>query len=69
MRLYMVYNGYVGAGALKCIVIADSRQRAIELAREQYKIKCAREPFYSDLIAECLCWDASKEFASDVDDE
>jgi hypothetical protein len=69
MRLYEVTNGYMGASYVRCLVIAENEERALELAKEQYKNKDSREKYWNNLYAECICEDVTKEFAGDVADE
>lgn len=48
MKLFEVNNGYVGFGVVKCFVIAENEDRAIEIARHKYKAqsKCYGEHYY-----------------------
>lgn len=71
MKLFEVNNGYVGFGVVKCFVIAENEDRAIEIARHKYKAqsKCYGEHYYLNLTATCLCDDTSKEFVSEITDE
>ena len=71
MKLFEVDNGYIGFGVVKCFVIAENEDRAIEIARHKYKAqsKCYGEHYYLNLTATCLCDDTSKEFVSEITDE
>ena len=71
MKLFEVENGYIGFGVVKCFVIAENEDRAIEIARHKYKAqsKCYGEHYYLNLTATCLCDDTSKEFVSEITDE
>lgn len=72
MKLYIVENGYTGNGSVECSVIAENEERAIELAREEYK-KHAKElyyisDYYNNLYATCLCENTSEEYVSGISD-
>lgn len=71
MKLYEVNNGYVGFGVVKCFVIAENEDRAIEIARHKYKAqsKYYNKDYYLNLTATCLCDNTSNEFVSEILDE
>lgn len=70
MKLYEVTNGYTGYDTVMCQVIAPDETRAIELARERFKAAAKDygqgEPFYSNLKAQVVCQDTTKEYTSEV---
>ena len=69
MKLYEVTNGYIGSSYVRVLVIAKDEERAVELAREQYKKEFDKSSFYyKRLEANCLCEDISKEWVSEVTD-
>lgn len=77
MKLYEVRNGYTGESYVRCYVVAQTEERAIELAREKYKeeahkigllgVRLFPDNFYTDLEAEELL-DVSIEGATDLSD-
>ena len=75
MKLYEVTNGYNGLSQLTCTIIADNKERAIELAREEYKRNAIdsysyvpRYPkeYWENLTAHEICEDTSKEYVGGV---
>jgi len=75
MKLWECYNGYLGAGAVTCLVIAEKKETAIEMAREKFKQDAAAEPsiygdeYYSNITAFCLCDDVAAPWASKPSDQ
>lgn len=76
MKLYEVINGYTGNSYVRCLVIAETEERAIELAREEYKNdskKCRKHikddsNYWENLKTVELCDDTSKEYIGGVED-
>jgi hypothetical protein len=69
MRLYEVTNGYMGESYVRCLVVAESPEQAIELARPKYAEKAlGRDNYTRGLNAECLCPDVSQPWAGEVTD-
>ncbi len=82
MKLWIVYNGFLGFGSCKVYVIAETEKRAIEMARDVYKKEVEKmrlnqklydyykKRYYTNLKAELLCDDTTKEWVADevVDD-
>jgi hypothetical protein len=73
MKLYRAFNGWFEDEMSVCLVIAESKERAIKIAYEKFKEKADKsewlrnEPSYYDkLSVELICDDVSKEFASEV---
>lgn len=74
MKLYEVFNGYTGFGAVSCIVVAKDEERAKELASGWFKkeaLDCNgekylySESFWTNLKTECLSEDTSNESVSE----
>ena len=83
MKLYEILNGYMGESYVRCLVIAEDEETAIETARVEYKkiwaesqtnLKCGdyvtkyNENYYTELKAYLLCDDVSKGYTSKVND-
>lgn len=73
MKLYRVYNGYMGFGPVHVLVIANTKKLARELASEAFKKVGGErygEPYYrpSKLEIELITDDLSKTFVSEVDE-
>jgi len=69
MGLYEVTNGYIGESYVRCLVVAESPEQAIELAKPKYAEKAnGRENYMGGLNAECLCPDVSQPWAGEVID-
>ena len=83
MKLYEVINKYVGETLNKCFIIAESEERALELARESfrnnskwkygsYTIDGERhmypEDYWQELTAICRAEDTNKEYQGEVRD-
>lgn len=75
MKLYEVMNGYMGESYVRCLVIAEDEETAIEKARVEYKKESSeyvrgkrRENYYTELRANLLCDDTEKEFVGIVTD-
>ncbi|MHB9110624.1 MAG: hypothetical protein ACYDCO_26530 [Armatimonadota bacterium] len=73
MKLYRIYNGYTGDSAVHVLVVAESKERALELAAERFKQESESRlnpypsRYWQNLTAEFLC-ECSAEYASDVCD-
>lgn len=63
MKLFRVYNGFMGFSAISIAVLAETEERAITLAKEEFKKNKGRhgKSYYEDLNAEELFEDTSKE--------
>ena len=73
MKLYRVYNGYMGFGPVHVLVIADSNNQARGLASEAFKKVGGErygESYYrpSKLEVELITDDLSKLFVREVDE-
>jgi len=71
LKLYEVTNGFIGESELRCLVVAASEKRALELAKERYEACPEGKPhlgFLEDLRAEVLCGDLTQEWVGDVTD-
>ena len=78
MKLYEVCNGFIGNSSVKVFVIADTEEKALEIARDKF-LKEASEiiygkprypsSYYENLTAKCLCEDVSLEWSSEVRDD
>lgn len=70
MKLYEVTNGYLGFSYVRCYVIAESEERAVEIAREKYKAASIgyKDAYYNNLTAEVMCENTSEEYASNIMD-
>jgi len=77
MKLYEVTNGYCGESNVKVFVIAESEERAKQLAYKRYKKDAEekneyfvvyKESYYTNLTAECLCEDVTKEWSTEPRD-
>ncbi|MHC1683703.1 MAG: hypothetical protein AB6733_12215 [Clostridiaceae bacterium] len=77
MKLYEVKNGYIGESCVKVFVIAESEERAQQLAYKRYKkhaeeknkyFKVYSQSYFTNLTAECLCEDVRKEWATEPRD-
>jgi len=77
MKLYEVRNGYAGESYVRCYVVAQTEERAIDLARVKYQEEANiigslgapifDETFYNNLEAEEVL-DVSVEGATDLSD-
>lgn len=70
MKLFRVYNGYMGFSSISVVVLAETEERAIELAREDFKKNKGihGKGYYKDLTVEELSEDTSKEGLMWLDD-
>jgi len=77
MKLYKVYNGYVGDSAVYVIVVAKDSDEAYQLASTQfeansYKYKSSEhryfESYWTNLEIILLSDDLTKSFVSEVED-
>lgn len=79
MKLYEVLNGYMGESYVRCLVIAEDEETAIEEARVEYKKAWVeenqtsmhgkyKEQYYTELKAYLICDDVSKGYVSKVND-
>lgn len=70
MKLYEVTNGYGGDSYVRVYVIAESKERALELAKEKYLSgsKGYADTYYKNLRAELFSDDTTKEFISEIMD-
>ena len=68
MKLYQVINGYWGDSYVRCLVIADSKERAIEIARPKFKEDDERESYYNNLEAILIASGCDKEFVGEIED-
>lgn len=69
MRLYEVTNGYIGLSYVRCLVVAESPEQALELAGPKFEAQAkGRESFTKGLNAECVCDDLSRPWAGEVTD-
>ena len=73
MKLYIVTNGFQGFGIVKAITIAENEEKALELAKVQFKTEAEStthgERYYSNLQAELICKDTSIEWSSEVTED
>jgi hypothetical protein len=75
MKLYKVFNGFTGFSDVHLYVVASDKDRAIELATEQFKKNAPLEygttevnkRYYEDLEIEFIC-DCDKEFVTEIFD-
>jgi hypothetical protein len=80
MKLFRVYNGYTGFSQVYVLVIAESEERALEIATETFKKEAEdkeylemwgkfqyTERYYTNLEIELLC-DATQEWVSQISD-
>ena len=68
MKLFRATNGYIGFSDVHCYVVAESEERARELATDKFKeVELYKENYWNDLEIEYIC-DCDKEFATDVSD-
>jgi len=83
MKLFEVRNGYIGESVTKCFVIAETEERALELAsisfREESKFEYGNylydgekhlyhQAYWTNLKAECLVDDTTKEYRGESRD-
>lgn len=80
MNLYRVWNGWVGAGAIRVLVVASDEDRARELATDRFRERAeamnrmtARpdesmigESYWTDLDVEVLTEGLDEEWAGEV---
>ena len=70
MKLYKVYNGYIGESAVRVYVIAPDEETAMDIAEAQYEadaIQKKKPCDYHDrarMQAELLCDDTSQQWAN-----
>jgi len=74
MKLYIITNGFQGFGIVKTITIAENEERALELATLKFKAESETNPaygerYYTNLKAELICKDVSKEWSSEVEED
>lgn len=64
LHLFEVTNGYIGESYVRCLVIAPSEQRAIELARPKYAA-ASKQPDYAARLSAELLWTSKHEHPPD----
>ena len=70
MKLFEVTNGYYGYSYVKMTIIAETEERALEIAKEEYKKDSPKQDGYStNLQALVLCDDLTKEWFTEPSDE
>ncbi|EJL1640127.1 hypothetical protein NL868_001305 [Shigella flexneri] len=61
MKLFQVFNGYMGDGEVFCTVIAKDQKRAYELASEKFRESARNEDYETDLETyQKYGWDTSR---------
>jgi len=72
MNLYEITNGYTGFSYVRCLVVADSDERAKELAIPKFKEagvnERQNERYWTNLDANLLIEDLSGEYVGEVND-
>jgi hypothetical protein len=75
MKLFEITNGYVRYSDIRIHVVAETEERAVELARIAFKKEISNEPdglkrmrFWSDLTIVWQAADLSQEFVSGISD-
>jgi len=70
MKLYEVTNGFTGFSYVRVLIVASDEKSALELARKEYEkeSKGYKESYYTNLTAELLCDDTSKDWTWEVTD-
>lgn len=79
MKLFEVTNGFWGDSFVHVVCVAESMEKAIEVAREKFKAEAEiktylpdgqRHPpaYYENLSAELLCADLSNGFCTEIYD-
>jgi hypothetical protein len=69
LKLYEITNGYMGDSYVRCLIITDTKEKAIEQAKEQFKSDAKdkyKESYWEILDANCLCEDVSKGYIGEV---
>ncbi len=73
MKLFEVFNTWIGEGEVQCLVIAETPEKAIELARPKFKENghAGEFPIYPDtywkqLLTEEICQDTSIEWCGEI---
>ena len=72
MNLYEATNGYVGASHVRCYVIAKDKERALQIAKAQFKNDEQGENqtsnWYTGVKVDLLHEDCTLEFVSEISD-
>lgn len=68
MKLYEVTNGYIGNNYVRCYVISDTEEKALELARIKFKLEVDKNIKESNKEYQSNCERFGKEFADKVKD-
>ena len=73
MKLYEITNGYCGNSYVRCLVVAESKEKAIELATPKFKANSdepyeSSDRYWENLDAEEIC-DCKSEFVGEINDE
>jgi hypothetical protein len=73
MKLYEITNGYCGNSYVRCLVVAENKEKAVELATPKFKAESNNEynsypdKYWNNLDAEEIC-DCENEFVGEIDD-
>lgn len=71
MKLYEVTNGYQGESYVRCLVIAENVEQALELARPKFEAAGRHRhdsDYWTELTAELFCDDTAKPWAGSASD-
>lgn len=71
MKLFKVFNGYVGQGPVNILVCCENKKQALELAGDAFRDRSEiahSKDFWLNLEAELLCDDLDKSWVGEIED-
>ena len=73
MKLFEIANGYTGESHVHVLCIAESKDKALEMAQDRFREEAIKEDkypadYYKNLSAKQLCADVSYGFCSEIYD-